>query len=414
MNHFNQMNIDLDIDLERDQFFQDHIENDLANLSDIEENNTNPYYLPESELTNFINNSLFIIFSKDNNFNRLTEKQDKINDSDENKLKTSLAENNKESSPVQMSEEIKESSTHNYFSENEINILIRQFNISKELKLNLLLEADTNFSTIQKIKRVLEMTRITRGKRIKLNLDYETINQRGRKLKQDETIRNHNQYSPDNIISKIINIIYESILDFINNLINAVYNDEEKRNIFDELNLSKLKSNKNLKQIIKKNNYDIRLNFRKKNEILKLLDSSLKDNLSIEISAKYDKNNFPSNYNELIINKLLNEENNKVIFQFILEGLKIEEYIDIFIHKKKLKDFPSYSLLSKEQKNLIKGNIGTIEKYINKIYQNDKKYFYCFSLIIYNFRKYITNKESRNSQKKEPKEKFKIIAKIQN
>ena len=90
MNHFNQMNMDIDIDLERDQFFQDHIENDLANLSDIEENNTNPYYLPESELTNFINNSLFIIFSKDNNFNRLTEKQDKINDSDENKLKTSF------------------------------------------------------------------------------------------------------------------------------------------------------------------------------------------------------------------------------------------------------------------------------------------------------------------------------------
>lgn len=368
MNHFNQMNMDIDIDLERDQFFQDHIENDLANLSDIEENNTNPYYLPESELTNFISNSLYIIFSKDNNFNRLTEKQDKINDSDENKLKTSLVEINKESSQVQMSEEIKEPSNQNYFSENEINILIRQFNISKELKLNLLLEADTNFSTIQKIKRVLEMTRITRGKRIKLNLDYETINQRGRKLKQDETIRNHNQYSPDNIISKIINIIYESIFDFINNLINAVYNDEEKRNIFDELNLSKLKSNKNLKQIIKKNNYDIRLNFRKKNEILKLLDSSLKDNLSIEISAKYDKNNFPSNYNELIINKLLNEEKNKVIFQFILEGLKIEEYIDIFIHKKKLKDFPSYSLLSKEQKNLIKENIGTIEKYINKIF----------------------------------------------
>ena len=147
---------------------------------------------------------------------------------------------------------------------------------------------------------------------------------------------------------------------------------------------------------------------------MKLLDSSLQKYLSIEISAKYDENNFPSNYNELIINKLLNDEKNKKIFQFILKGLNIEEYIDIFIHKKKLKDFPSYSLLRKEQKNLIKGNIGTIEKYINKIYQDDKKYFYCFSLIIYNFRKYITNKESRNRQKKEQKEKFQIIEKIQN
>ena len=258
------------------------------------------------------------------------------------------------------------------------------------------------------------MTRITRGKRIKLNLDNEIINQKGRKLKQDATIRNHSKYSPDNIISFIINIVYESIFDFINNLINAVYNDEEKRNIFDELNLSKLKSKKNLKQMIKKNNYNFKLNLRKKNETLKLLDSSLKNYLSIEISAKYDENNFPSNYNELIINKLLNDEKNKKIFQFILEGLNIEEYTDIFIHKKKFKDFSNYSLLSKEQKNLMKENIGTIEKYINKIFQNDKKYFYCFSLTIYNFRKYITNKESRNSQKKEQKEKFKIIAKIQN
>ena len=111
----------------------------MDNLWDIEENNTNPYYLPENELTNFISNSLYIIFSKNNNFNPFTEKQANINDSDENKLKTILVENNKESSQIQMSEEIKESSTQNYFSENEINILIKQFNISSELKLNKLI-----------------------------------------------------------------------------------------------------------------------------------------------------------------------------------------------------------------------------------------------------------------------------------
>ena len=111
----------------------------MDNLYDIEDNNTNPYYLPENELTNFISNSLYIIFSKNNNFNPFTEKQANINDSDENKLKTILVENNKESSQIQMSEEIKESSTQNYFSENEINILIKQFNISSELKLNKLI-----------------------------------------------------------------------------------------------------------------------------------------------------------------------------------------------------------------------------------------------------------------------------------
>ena len=203
---------------------------------------------------------------------------------------------------------------------------------------------------------------------VKIKIDDGIIVKRGRKLNQDTTNRNHNKYTPDNIMSKIINIISESIFNFINKLINILYKDEDKIIILNELNLSKLISTKNLMKMIKKTNYNFILNLRKKDEILKLLNSPLKDYLSKEISNKFNKNNFPKNYNALIIEKLLRDENNNKIFKLILEDLKIEDYIDIFIHKKSFKDIPNYSFLNKTQKELLKENSEKIEKYKDKIF----------------------------------------------
>ena len=145
---------------------------------------------------------------------------------------------------------------------------------------------------------------------------------------------------------------------------------------------------------------------------MKLLDSPLKNHLSKEISNKFNKNNFPKNYNALIIEKLLRDENNNKIFKLILEDLKIEDYIDIFIHKKSFIDIPSYSLLNKAQKHLLKENSEKIEKYKDKIFQNDKKYFHIFCLIIYNLRRYLENKESRKRNKNEQKKIFKTSSSV--
>ena len=146
---------------------------------------------------------------------------------------------------------------------------------------------------------------------------------------------------------------------------------------------------------------------------MKLLDSPLKNHLSKEISNKFNKNNFPKNYNALIIEKLLRDENNNKIFKLILEDLKIEDYIDIFIHKKSFKDIPNYSFLNKTQKELLKENSEKIEKYKDKIFQNDKKYFHIFCLIIYNLRRYLENKESRKRNKNEQKNIFKTSLCVQ-
>ena len=63
----------------------------------------------------------------------------------------------------------------------------------------------------------------------------------------------------------------------------------------------------------------------------------MKNYFSAKISRKYTK--YPSNYNELIIDKILNDEDNKKIFDFIFNDLLIKDWIEIFLYKKDFKDF---------------------------------------------------------------------------
>ena len=52
--------------------------------------------------------------------------------------------------------EIKKENVPKYFTENSINNIIKRFDISKELKLKLLLDTNINNNEIEQIKRVLE------------------------------------------------------------------------------------------------------------------------------------------------------------------------------------------------------------------------------------------------------------------
>ena len=159
-----------------------------------------------------------------------------------------------------------------------------------------------------------------------------------------------------------------------------------------------------MKQVIKKNNYKYRYNLKKKDEILGLLGLTLKEYFSEEISSKYDGLKYPSNYNELIIDKLLEDENNKDIFELIFNELNIEDYLDIFLYKKDLEEFNKFKSLNENQRNKIKDNMIRFDKFINKIYKKGKIYFHCFSLIIYNLKRFLSLKESRNRNQKDKKE----------
>ena len=159
-----------------------------------------------------------------------------------------------------------------------------------------------------------------------------------------------------------------------------------------------------MKEIIKKIDYQIIGSLESKEKKLNLLNSTLKNHFSAKISSTYTK--YPSNYNELIIDKILNDEDNKNIFDFIFNDLLIKDWIEIFLYKKDFKDFDKYILIDKSQQKIIKENLERVDKYINKIYKkhkNDKIYFHCFFLIAYNLYRFLLLKEKRNKNQNEEK-----------
>ena len=274
--------------------------------------------------------------------------------------------------------EIKKETIPKYFTENSINNIIKRFNISKELKLKLLLDININNNEIEQIKRVLESDTKKRRKRF-----------------------NNDLYRTDHILKKLINIINSSLLNFINNLIVSLYSKERIYIILEGIIPSNEIIDSDVKSVIKKNDFIIRGKLETKEEKLNLLNLTLKRYLSGKISPKYTKSNYPSNFNELIVNKILKDEVNKDIFDFILNDLLIKDWLEIFLYKKSFEDFNKYNSFDKIKKNKIKENLERIDKYINKIYNKNKNkiYFHCFFLIAYNLYRFLIMKEKRNKSK---------------
>ena len=273
--------------------------------------------------------------------------------------------------------EIKKENVPKYFTENSINNIIKRFDISKELKLKLLLDTNIKNNEIEQIKRVLESDTKKRRKRFDKDL-----------------------YRTDHILKKLINIINSSLLNFINNLITSLYSKERIYLILEGIIPSNEIIDSDLKSVIKKNDFIIRGKLETKEEKLNLLNLTIKKYLCGKISPKYTKSNYPSNFNELIIDKILKDEVNKDILNFILNDLLIKDWLEIFLYKKSFEDFNGYNLFDEVKKNKIKRILERIDKYINKIYNKNKNkiYFHCFFLIAYNLYRFLIMKEKRNKK----------------
>ena len=275
--------------------------------------------------------------------------------------------------------EIKKELPPKFFPETSINVIIRNYYVNKELKLNLLLDINIKNNNKDQIKRVLESNTKKRRKARKKRL-----------------------YRTAHIFRELINIVNTSLFNFINNLIVTLFTKEKMYQILDGIKLLNEIKDKDMKEIIKKIDYKIIGRLESKEKKLNLLNSTLKNHFSAKISSTYTK--YPSNYNELIINKILNDEDNKKIFDFIFNDLLIKDWIEIFLYKKDFKDFDKYILIDKSQQKIIKENLERVDKYINKIYKKHKKdkiYFHCFFLIAYNLYRFLLLKEKRNKNKNE-------------
>ena len=100
--------------------------------------------------------------------------------------------------------------------------------------------------------------------------------------------------------------------------------------------------------LIKDVDYKSTANKKKRIENLILLNFSLKQLLSFDLSKRYKSIKQKSiqflKFNQKIITEyLMNDNNHRAIFNFVLNELKIEDFLDIFIYKKELSDISSFN-----------------------------------------------------------------------
>ena len=281
------------------------------------------------------------------------------------------------------------------FYEEDINMIIQKINISKENKSSIFLNNEDNYEEINNIRYRLFLKGKFRMKKQRNYSMFKIYAKKGRKLKMDNSNRTHNKYQPDNIIQSIKTTINHSLLFFLNKLINSIYDKTQINQILYQLNLPLIKKDRKLKlfKLIKENDYDININNTSKSYNLKFLNFTINNYISNNISRKFKKK--PPNYNKLIIKKLLEDEQNNDIFNFIFNYLKIEDWLNIFIYKKEIDDYINNNQLNQIKINKIKENIIRIDDLLLKMYKDNKLYFHCFTLMIYNFKKYFLSKEGR-------------------
>ena len=269
--------------------------------------------------------------------------------------------------------------------ENMENILNKNLNVS-----------DINNVLIERIKKDLVIKRKTKSKKLIVNKKEKEIILLGRKRKSDNTDRNHNKYSPDNIMIKIRNTLKKYLVSFINNIIHNIFSKKQRKIILSKFNLH----NRSL-SLIKKVDYKSIANRIKRKDNLELLNFTIKKFLSLDISSKYksikDKS---TQYNKLIIDYLCNEIENKDIFDFIFNKLSISNYLDIFTYRNNLSDFSEFKSLSENKAEILEKSLERIENIFPKLSQEGNIYFTCFMLLLYNYKRYYSIKQGRNIMKK--------------
>ena len=114
-----------------------------------------------------------------------------------------------------------------------------------------------------------------------------------------------------------------------------------------------------------------------------MLDSPLKEILSLNISSKYRKD---IEHNKNIINSILEKETNNEKLKYLLE-MKLNDWIGgIFLFKENSENVNKF--------NGLKSTLLYIFKDLK--YQNDKNYLKRFVFYLYNFRSWFQNKKGRN------------------
>ena len=289
------------------------------------------------------------------------------------------------------------------------NDIIKIINTKMNISYNIqnILNAVSNIkndSRIEIVKKDITEKLDTRSKRTNKRLKNKEDIKFGRKKKEDLSFRIHNKYTTDNIIIKIKNVMKKYLIIFVNNIIISLYGSKKINEIRTILNLPKHASLSLIKDI----NYKSIANKTRKKDNLDLLTISVEEFLSSSVSTRYRKinkeeyNNL-SKYNQIIIDFLFKDNINRDMFNFIFKNLKIEDWLNIFIYQKELNDFHSFNYLGESQKKIIEESFIKIDDIFDKLSEEGDLYFFCFLLLIYNYKRYFLIKRERQGKDKAKK-----------
>ena len=96
---------------------------------------------------------------------------------------------------------------------------------------------------------------------------------------------------------------------------------------------------------------------------------------------------------------MMNDDKYKNLFYFVFIELKLENWLDIFIHQKKLIDFPLFNQLNYDMSRIVEKSLVRIEDFFDVLIKQGDIYFVCFLLLIYNYKRYYAIKRGRNREK---------------
>ena len=205
------------------------------------------------------------------------------------------------------------------------------------------------------IKTFITKKKRKKTKKTEVNIEKENL-PKGRNAKDDNTIRKHNKDSSDNIARKIKVYIFKVLIEYC-----------------------KINVSKDLLGL----DYEYISNLKKDTNI-KMLDSLLKEILSLDNSYKYGKNKTENNKN--IIFAILEKESNNEKLKDLLD-MKFNDWIDnILLFKENTKDTDKFNGLESILSDLI-----------SKLkFPRDNYYLTRFLFYLFNFRSWFENKKGRN------------------
>jgi len=176
--------------------------------------------------------------------------------------------------------------------------------------------------------------------------------------------------------------------------INKVLNSNLNKKNITYYNYLLKKKEDNFENLIKALDYKY-VNRIKRDSELSLLDKSLKEVFSQDISSKYSR--LQNDSNKTIIERILTDEKDNDIIMFAL-NLTLREWIDVFIYKKELKDITKINNLSLEKINQLSSLFDRVDNLLLGIFQKDynKNYLSHFISLMYNDERWFFIKRERS------------------